>query len=434
MAKIFNIFTGSQYVKISEIRLFRYNVESLVFNYPGGSIKIPQERVKYIEIEEDYDRFVFPLMRIDFMVDSSIFYDIMKNKDVGKFHIRIDKFYTKADNTDKKSAGTYIDDTFSIILDNNLDDLMYAKNAAEISDDYRRILLNEANVLEKVKNEVEFYLFRTSTLDNVKGTAANVILSKATVSDAVGYLVAKAGLNNVLFAPPDNRKVYESLIIPPLNTLKALQFLDTYYGLYKCGSVIYFGYKYSYIMPFYGGCKVWYPGQKLKVTVVIPKTEASLTTTVMQGSLEKGDDASWVIADYKTVDSRTDSISNNYISGNDIQIFDPYSGSVSRGSSGAKTKTGSNFAAMTENMTENPFLTSMYTSISSASSMVVKATIIDCDIGVFEPNKEYQVLYEDSAFADTYNGKYEVVGVRHLLIRDGNYFTSSSIVELKKTN
>ena len=119
--------------------------------------------------------------------------------------------------------------------------------------------------------------------------------------------------------------------------------------------------------------------------------------------------------------------------GNNTQIFDSYTGKVTTANSGAKSKEGRNFASLTENQTENPFISNMYKSMSEASSTIVKATIIDCDISCFEPNREYQVLYEDTNFSDKYAGKYVCTGVRHLLSCDGNYLTSSTVINLKRT-
>ena len=48
---------------------------------------------------------------------------------------------------------------------------------------------------------------------------------------------ATSKIKNLLMSPPNNTKIYDKIVIPPLTALDALKFLDSYYGLYKNGSI-----------------------------------------------------------------------------------------------------------------------------------------------------------------------------------------------------
>ena len=51
-------------------------------------------------------------------------------------------------------------------------------------------------------------------------------------------------------AQPDNNTVYKEFLLPPQSVLKNLQFIDTYYGIYRDGTMMYFGLDYTYIIPY----------------------------------------------------------------------------------------------------------------------------------------------------------------------------------------
>jgi hypothetical protein len=95
-----------------------------------------------------------------------------------------------------------------------------------------------------------------------------------------------------------------------------------YYGLYKTGSILYFGIKYTYIIPFNGRCVAYTPDENRRVTMVIAKTSDIYHTNIL-GELAKSDESNtYVLGDYKTLSARNESITNNYVIGNDVDAND----------------------------------------------------------------------------------------------------------------
>lgn len=415
----------------SNVMLWKYKVTSIkLIDEEGEEHDLPTIRLKEMQIIEDYDHFVMPIFKIVMILEPSMYYKILQNKNSGKVYLRIDKFYTKPNEKEGSLHHKFIDDTFDLILDDSTDDLLYSQNAQINESDYSHIVKSDLNKLKMVANEIEFYIFKTKSLEGIKEKNVNVILKDATITDAIGYLVTKAKINNVLFATPDNISEYDIILIPPLSVLKAFQYLDLYYGLYKTGSIIYFGINYVYIIPFNGNCEAYTSEENRKTTVIIPKTSDIFHTNSL-GELNKGEGVNrYLVGDYKTLSARNESITNNYIVGNDADLIDSYTGESIVNLSNATTKT-KNFLRLLENKTENKYIANMYTAQTRAGSSVISLSFQDIDISCIAPNKEFQILFEDTKFSEKYKGKYMISNATHTFTNNGLCMLESTTCEFR---
>lgn len=413
-----------------DVKMWKYHVTSIkLFTESGGTMDLPAIRLKEMQIMEDFTHYLMPIFKIVMTLEPDAYYTILKNKDGGKIYLRIDQYYLKPNSNKKSMYRTFINDTFDLILDDSTEDLLYSQNTLINKADYKNTTLTNKNSLRHVANDVEFFLFKTSSIEGIKANNVNVLLREATIADAVGYLMTKAGIRDVLFAQPDNTKVYDLILIPPLPMLKAFQYLDTYYGMYRSGTLIYFGIQYVYVIPYNGSCAAYVNGEKKKTTIVIPKTSDTYHTTTL-GELKADTDARYIVADYKTLSARNESISNNYILGNDVTVMDSYSGSSYKSESSATAKT-KNFVKILENSTENAFIGDMYTAQTKSGSSVLTANFQDIDISCIAPNKEYQLLYEESKFAEKYKGQYIITSALHTFSNTGEDLSVNSQCEFR---
>lgn len=89
----------------------------------------------------------------------------------------------------------------------------------------------------------EDYLFRIED--------CNAIFTKSTVADAIWGIAKVAGcVDAIMLIDPDNKTVYNNLIIPPVLSIPdALEFLQEHYGVYNKGLGFFFQRKALYIYP-----------------------------------------------------------------------------------------------------------------------------------------------------------------------------------------
>ena len=422
------------FTESDQFQKYLYIVKDIQVLLPDGeeNLIIEKNRFMGLDVEDNYEENYFPLIKITLVINSETYYKILKYKNECKFYLRIHKKYMKnEDKTKMSSEQKFLLDTFDLITDENTDDMLNALKEKISSDDYKK-RKSEGNVLDETdNNRVSFYLFKSS----IAGTKTNVnkILANANVSDAIAYLMSVAKIKNVLMSQPDNTKVYEELMIPYQSVLKSLGFLDTYYGLYKSGSIIYFGVDYTYIIPYNGKCSVTSSSDKSTNTnIVIPKSSNTLYSGKLGSVKRKNDESNYVIGDSTSINIMNKSISNNYLYANDIEVVDSYDENTETSKSNAKSKT-ENFVKVFQNKTENEFIGDMYTAQTNAKSDIISIRLQNFDISAFTPNKQFNVIFEDSKYTKKYNGKYILAGMSYSLNSEGNELLINGTIVLRKS-
>ena len=192
----------------------------------------------------------------------------------------------------------------------------------------------------------------------------------------------------------------------------------------------YFDHNYGYIIPFSGDCNAWRDDYDRRVNITIPRTSDTYRTHIY-GEEGYGSSVRTFTADYRSLDARNESITNNYIIGNDVDIIDPYDGSSMSGTSGATARSG-NFIKLLENKTMNTMLAKMYTAQSRSGSSVISAHLQNADITVFTPNKEYSLEIDETKFSGEYKGKYMIAKCTHTFMNTGADFTVDTMCEFRR--
>lgn len=418
--------------KTNDFKQYRYHVNTIQVKIPGNEvISIDSERMIEFSIAHLYEYNMFPLFRVTMSLEASVYYKILKNKNDAKLYLRIDNYYTIIDNSDPSIYYSFINDTFDMIMDEGTDDMLAAQKESEASTNYSSITDKDTDDMRHIEDAIfSVYLFKE---DVIKGTKTNIttVLKNATVTDAIAYCLTKGNIKNVIMAPPDNKKVYKELILPPLSINKELSFIDTYYGLYKEGTMIYFGLNYNYIIPYNGKCEAYISSAKSVISILVPDSSNSHLSA--EGELNYGTEESkniYLVASFHTINIENQSISNNYTTSNDVYMIDNYNGDTSQAKSSAVTKSGST-TKIIENSTENPYITTMFTAQNNALSTVIHLNIDNTNLSWLEPNRRYTVIFEDAKYANKYKGNYILAESLSTFIKDGLDFTINTEITLK---
>lgn len=410
-----------------DISLCRYEIANVTVQVGGGdSINIGNERVKEIEIIEDFEKNVFPIFRLEMIVESSVYKKIIKNKNDISVTLVVNKYFSAIDSNNKHHRQRFLEDRLQLVMNDNIEDLMYTQKLQANIGNMKYGIRDDEHDLQMVDNTIELYLFKSASLDGTKSSNTNVIMKEATVTDAMAYLASSAGLQNILMSPPDNTEKYEILLIPPLSILKAFLYIDIYYGLYETGSLIYFGIDRTYIIKYTGGPTAYGEDEEPTLVITIPRTDNSFKSS----TLGQVGDSSY-LGDFHTIDIANDSIANNYISGNGSQFVDSYTGDVYYSTGNAFNKNTS-YLRLLENKTENEYLNTMYTKQSESNSIVVTVNLQDIDISKFTPNKMYKLSFEDTSIAGQYAGNFFLSSAKHTFINTGKAITVNSQLVLKR--
>lgn len=388
-------------------------------------------RLTKFDIMEDFENNYFPVFSIELSLETSVYKRIVENKDYIRVYLRIDKFARRGESQLKLLKRKFIDGRFVLIMDETFIDFEARLKQAANSKDYTDKISSDRNDLNSINTKVKFYLFP----ENIEGTKKNVdkVFTDVTVMDVYTWLFYNAKFKKVLMTQPDNITRYNELIIPPLSTLKAMSFIDTYYGTYIYGAMMFFGIWYTYIHPYDGLCHMMPkddPLVKPEVHIVVPSIDDDAKTGMIKSLIDWNKD--YVLARYDSIEPLNSSISNDYLNANNIQSIDSFENISKAVRSEAKHRRKSNYIRFFENHTENEYLPFNYAAQTNALSDVVRVSFIDDDAQVFLPFKRYNLIFQDSNYTNQYTGNYVLSSIVHHFTSSGTEFSVVSEATIKK--
>ena len=413
---------------------WRYDVSEMYILYPDGSkTELPPYRVQSISITHLYETNLFPIFRVELMLSSYTYYKIIKNKDRVKFKIRIQKFYTDIDSSEKSLYRDYINDTYDLILDNddyNADEhLIKERNKLDYENISNR---KEENDINEVTSKIEFFLYKSELIDKMN-TIVNNIISNATVNDGIQYIATRIGLNNILMSNPHNTTNYKELVIPPLKAKQAIKFLDTYYGLYKTGMMFYIDFvgNITYLLEYNSKCTAYQRNENKETDILIPLKSNNYASHICSLYRRGNTEKHFIIADNAHIAIRNETISQNAYASTDAKIIDTYSGDIQTSSSTAKVKDTKSIQII-KNNTENNMFSTMYDSIINTKNVVIDILLADYDISALTPNKAFKSVFEDTSLSIKYRKNLLLSQAEHNLTRDGDSFKLTSMIKIKQ--
>ena len=468
----------------------RYVIKKLLFQSGKTKINIRPDLVMGLEIREDYLENLYPIIKIDVNMSAKTYYKIKKLKNKCTVSLILRKFKTEIDEYDPDTMTSdittdCIKSNFILIMDEQTDDMQKGVRDEHNKDDFTEVVEDPDDTFEEeidpdtgapvadtaikteyydddednsqVDNLMSFYLFQNT--DSIRKNV-NQVFKNCTVADAITFLLNKAELNNVLMAQPDNTKRYEAFYIPPMSITKALMFIDSYYGIYKKGTIFYKGLKHFYIMPYATANPVSANKEHEVVYIVVPKTLSSSDSgqstqlgqfqkSIEKTSKQKKKNAKnskttsqssnnieyskvyYVIGDYNTLDIRSESITNNYLEGSDSTEINSYTGKKTKASANAKTRSKV-VTSIEENHTLNGFTASMKAAKAKAESLIIAIRTGNVDISWFTPNKTYKMWFEEESYNKKYgkSKKYYARNIVHSLDIEGTALKSYTTIEL----
>ena len=397
---------------------YKYVLEEFFVLINGETMEIPKERIYTINIEHDFENSMFPIFEVGVALEGSRYYKIVKNKSDVRFKVRIQTYYTEKDGGEKSLMRDFINDTFIMFLEDSADD------ADE--DLKKKYDIPNEDELDKSDNMMEFFLFKESIITGLR-QSINYVFSSADLTTVIVALLQIAKGKNILMSPLENTEVYKDLILPPQPIDKQLRYLNNNYGFHKEGTLIYFGLYHGYILNYKAGCTAWTDGE-WKETVIYVFEKSSELSGLSNVILKYNEERYYFTVQADKIEIDAHSISNSLVSGggSTLSVLDTRMQTAETFNSGATTQEGETSSIIFNN-TSNKYMGSTYAAQKRSSNIVITLTLVNTNIEGLNPNKEFSIIFENTAHNDKYKGKYRIASAKHN-ISLGNNDTESEIV------
>lgn len=404
---------------------YKYAIAEFYIIINGVSYDFPIEKVTGFKIENYYEDAIFPIFKMNTVMEASRYYEIIENKDNVKFKVRIQGYYTKNDSEIKSMSRDVVNEMFVIFTDESNGD--FEKDRKKISGTQK-----DKGELEKNENEIELFLFPEKIVTGLR-SLYNGVIHNSNLATIVMYLLQLAGAKNVLMSPFDNTTVFDNIVLPPQNIERQLRYLSNVYGFHESGTMMFFGLNKSYILNCNGQCTA-YDDNDTKETIIYI-LDANNPNSVASGSLIKyNDERNYINVSYQDISIDTTSISSNVITGVDADIVNVQTGELTEVQIDTDTVGGKNNKGVIYNLNSNPYYDKIYASLKTANSKILTIGIQDDNVLALTPNKNVSVVFESPSFNDEYKGNYRIASTVHIFTGATDNFNIGTVVTLKKVD
>ena len=391
-----------------KFRFHKYIVKEIYLLFKTETIKIDPVRVNGFTIIDDYIENCYPILKLDIALEDEIYYKIQRHKKTVQVKLRVQRFYREGTEKEKSLCKDYIKSVFSLILDDDDEDLSEGLRKKEYPN-------GESGNLAAVTTTMEMFLFKSSII-RANRKMQNKIFTKTDVTHVITWLLQKAGVKNALISRVENQNTYDEIIIPPMSILEDLAQVDSFYGIHKTGTIIYFGLDRSYVIKFLAESKTFVKGEKHTVTIIVPKKGSSETDNVSEVRKKGDTEKIYILADPNSFEPKNLNETDSALHAIDVDIVDAGSGSVQ--------STGEENKQVIINPGLNPFYKTLYNAKKKSNECVVSIGFQDVDVSCLTPNKNYRFLFEDTKLSKKYHGSYMLCGTTMTFVKEGKEFTA----------
>lgn len=413
----------------------KYKVDAFVIMMGSENIQMDASNILSIEYLNDYEFNVRSMLKVSLRMDVRRKLWILKNKR----DIKV-KFELSAVGMDLESE-EFITSPKTIW---NAEFSAYFNDEEEATDTAvmeERIDMNEGSQFASSdiqtesyfegENSLDLYLFSPNIL-NSSNTKFNKVFTKDILQNCVGRLLTETKHQEVLISPFENDEEYEELIVPAFSAYEALIYLDQYYGFYETGALIYYDVDTTYIINTNGKVTAKRDGESPTTCMMVTTLDNSQPGNGMISM--PGSAVSYVSVGESNVNPQKPSISVNETIGSEAKFVISDDVTVDISSANQSTMNQRNETINNIRKDDNKFVASISKARMEENEAILYFNGENIDIKAFTPNKEYQVVFEESGKNQRYGSyKYRLAYAYHcIVLKSGEYMDSSHQIVVKK--
>lgn len=355
----------------------KYKIDKFVIIIGDEYITIVPENISSFIIYNDYTNAIIPLIKVTLVTSATNIFKVINNKDIVRFHVTMNSYMV--DETGKKITlnnsiyrnifRTYIDENTPDI-DKELRDAKYTESE-KMNSDVMSIYLYDVNIVEKLY------------------TSYNNIFTNISVFEAMMYYMSKVISNCTLscdvFDNMDDRHKY--MIIPTMNAKDIISYIDSYYGLYDCGSIIFMDTNKQYILR--------YDLSKSDKVITI-YLYSKLDNKSIKTGMYYDKNNIYIVSDIYNININKMSLSQDLLLGNNIYVIDGENNIVDNINLGKSNR-------VIHNDTPNKFVKGVIKSKVRSMNIEIDLSVTGIDITKLTPDTKIKVVFDNPQLTKEYS-------------------------------
>jgi hypothetical protein len=260
----------------------------------------------------------------------------------------------------------------------------------------------------------------------------NTIIEESDMATALTYCLTAGSFSKILMTPIENTIMYKEILLPGLTLLGTLKYLDSQYGLYSRGSLIFFDLDAIYIIDRNPKCTAWRQGEYFQTVFNI---NSSVNPVYLSpGSYDNEHERRhYINVPLDAINMFNTSVTNDQIEGNHIYIVNSLSGKTTDIKSNAPQRGDGTYKVLF-NKYNNEYAAKAEAYRRNENGNIIQINLGDIDIEALTPNKEFLFTFEDLVFNRDHGGSYRIIKSTMVLAKQGEEFSMSVMATFKKVN
>jgi hypothetical protein len=222
-------------------KLEKFLIEATLLDRTNDTIIDISSFIRSVNIKKEFISNSFPLFVIDIMTTQQI-RDIMRDNDIS-INLKIDK-YSDSDSELSEDSNEIpiieeriVDTNIRIYDKPYMSSSNYKEEDDENSDGMSDVMRVFPYQLSGIPDEL------VAKNDKI----VNEVYDNAKINDVLVHLISQVEDNEIYIDNSDNSERFRSLLIPPLNIIPALRYLQNIYGVYNSSLGIFFDLNKTYV-------------------------------------------------------------------------------------------------------------------------------------------------------------------------------------------
>ena len=373
----------------------------------------------------NYDTMTHPIIRVRLYTDLSNIQMLCDDPDDIYVKLSFDGNMYKVDNSSQ--TVTPVSRASSITF--QLKGYIETKNIPSSKyDQYKDGVKSNDQLSSGNKFPFEVYCYNAPIINKTKSTVPAIYKNMSTLT-AMQQMLSYLGLNDLpaKITNPDNQTKYDQILIPNLDFMDALTFLDRYYGIYKKGTQVFFDLDALYIVP---SDVEKIPLYQTKFTEPILISSASANTDLV-GYAKENDTYKIAVID-KNVSVLTETDIEKVINGSFVSDLDFKSGKVSSAELDKKLQNENKI--ITPHVLHpyrNDYVSDMYASMINERITRVDLSTSGVDVFSLKINTHYNLIFQTPIRGFDIDRKYRASYATHVFSNmDSDLFQATSTFKL----
>lgn len=225
-------------------RIEKFLVEANALNLSNGESYNVSSFVSDINIRKNFIGTSFPLVVVNMMTTDE-YRSIMRDNDIS-LKLRVTKYNDVNNESEQDSAEILVDE---VVMDTVIRSYKKPYTTGNIrTEDEDEAENNSRDTTKLIPFQV---VGIPEELVSKNSSVVNEIYSNARMDDILVNLLSRVESGSIFMDPSDNIEREESLIIPPMNMIPAIKYLQEVYGIYNAGLSVFFDFNATYLLKTY---------------------------------------------------------------------------------------------------------------------------------------------------------------------------------------